>query len=41
MIATGTPPGVGRARTPPAFLRPGDAVRVEIDGLGALENAIR
>lgn len=41
VIATGTPPGVGRARTPPAFLRPGDAVRVEIDGLGALENAIR
>jgi 2-keto-4-pentenoate hydratase/2-oxohepta-3-ene-1,7-dioic acid hydratase in catechol pathway len=41
VIATGTPPGVGRARTPPAFLVPGDVVRVEIDGLGALENPIR
>jgi 2-keto-4-pentenoate hydratase/2-oxohepta-3-ene-1,7-dioic acid hydratase in catechol pathway len=41
VIATGTPPGVGRARTSPAFLVPGDVVRVEIDGLGALENAIR
>lgn len=41
VIATGTPPGVGRARTPPQFLQPGDVVRVEIDGLGALENPIR
>jgi 2-keto-4-pentenoate hydratase/2-oxohepta-3-ene-1,7-dioic acid hydratase in catechol pathway len=41
VIATGTPPGVGRARTPPAFLQPGDVVRVEIDGLGVLENPIR
>lgn len=41
VIATGTPPGVGAARTPPAFLEPGDVVRVEIDGLGALENAVR
>ena len=41
VIATGTPPGVGKARTPPAFLQPGDVVRIEIDGLGALENGIR
>ncbi len=41
VIATGTPPGVGRARTPPVFLQPGDRVRVEIDGLGAIENGIR
>ncbi len=40
VIATGTPPGVGRARTPPVFLVPGDVVRVEIDGLGALENPV-
>lgn len=41
VISTGTPAGVGVARRPPAFLAPGDRVRVEIDGLGALENAIR
>lgn len=41
VIATGTPPGVGAGRTPPAFLGPGDLVRVEVEGLGALENAIR
>ncbi len=35
-IATGTPPGVGMAMTPPRFLGPGDIVTVEIDGLGAL-----
>ena len=41
VIATGTPPGVGNGRTPPVFLQPGDRVRVEIDGLGAIEHAIR
>ncbi|MGD9695990.1 MAG: fumarylacetoacetate hydrolase family protein [Thermoleophilia bacterium] len=40
VIATGTPPGVGAGRTPPAFLEPGDRVRIEIDGLGALEHAV-
>jgi 2-keto-4-pentenoate hydratase/2-oxohepta-3-ene-1,7-dioic acid hydratase in catechol pathway len=35
-IATGTPPGVGMAKTPPRFLRPGDVLVVEIEGLGAL-----
>lgn len=40
VITTGTPAGVGVARKPPAFLRPGDRVRVEIAGLGALEHAI-
>jgi 2-keto-4-pentenoate hydratase/2-oxohepta-3-ene-1,7-dioic acid hydratase in catechol pathway len=40
VIMTGTPPGVGFARNPPRFLRPGDTVRVEIDGIGALENPI-
>jgi acylpyruvate hydrolase len=40
VIATGTPSGVGFARKPPVFLEPDDVVRVEIDGLGALENRI-
>ena len=40
VIATGTPSGVGFARTPPRWLRPGDVVRVEIDGIGALENPV-
>jgi 2,4-didehydro-3-deoxy-L-rhamnonate hydrolase len=34
VIITGTPPGVGMARTPPEFLRPGDVVELGIDGLG-------
>lgn len=41
VITTGTPAGVGVARDPRAFLRPGDRVRVEIDGLGALDNPVR
>jgi 2-keto-4-pentenoate hydratase/2-oxohepta-3-ene-1,7-dioic acid hydratase in catechol pathway len=40
LIFTGTPPGVGMARTPPVFLRPGDVVEVEIDGLGTLRNPV-
>ena len=40
VIATGTPSGVGAARKPPRFLRPGETVRVEIEGLGVLENPI-
>ena len=39
VITTGTPAGVGVARG--AFLAPGDRVRVEIEGLGALENTVR
>jgi 2-keto-4-pentenoate hydratase/2-oxohepta-3-ene-1,7-dioic acid hydratase in catechol pathway len=38
VIATGTPNGVGGARTPPRWLRAGETVRVEIPGLGALAN---
>ncbi|HZZ89045.1 MAG TPA: fumarylacetoacetate hydrolase family protein [Caulobacteraceae bacterium] len=38
LIFTGTPGGVGAAMRPPKFLKPGDRVRVEIDGLGALDN---
>lgn len=35
---TGTPAGVGAARTPPRFLRAGDVVETEIDGLGSMRN---
>jgi len=38
VIATGTPAGVGMGMNPPRYLRAGDVVRVEIDGLGAIEN---
>ena len=40
IIATGTPSGVGVFRTPPVFLEPGDRVRCEIEGIGAVENPI-
>ncbi|MBP7689062.1 MAG: fumarylacetoacetate hydrolase family protein [Thermoflexales bacterium] len=40
IIATGTPSGVGFARKPPEFLRPGDVVEVEIEGIGILRNRI-
>ena len=40
IIATGTPSGVGVAREPQVFLQVGDVVRIEIDGLGHLENRI-
>ncbi len=38
IIATGTPAGVGIGFDPPKYLKAGDVVRVEIDGIGALEN---
>jgi 2-keto-4-pentenoate hydratase/2-oxohepta-3-ene-1,7-dioic acid hydratase in catechol pathway len=37
IISTGTPSGVGFARVPPVFLKPGDKVEGEIDGIGTLE----
>lgn len=40
VIATGTPAGVGVFRDPPVFLEPGDRVRVEVDGIGSLENPV-
>lgn len=40
-IFTGTPPGVGAARKPPVWLKPGDEVEVEIDGLGVLRNTVQ
>jgi 2-keto-4-pentenoate hydratase/2-oxohepta-3-ene-1,7-dioic acid hydratase in catechol pathway len=38
LIATGTPSGVGMGMTPPTWLKAGDSVRIEIDGLGQIEN---
>ena len=40
LIFTGTPPGVGMARKPPVWLKAGDVVEVEIDGLGTLRNPV-
>lgn len=38
VIATGTPAGVGMGLTPPSWLKTGDVVRIEIDGIGTLSN---
>jgi 2-keto-4-pentenoate hydratase/2-oxohepta-3-ene-1,7-dioic acid hydratase in catechol pathway len=40
VILTGTPHGVGMARKPPRWLKPGDTVRVEIEKIGALTNPV-
>ncbi|MEZ5344928.1 MAG: fumarylacetoacetate hydrolase family protein [Pyrinomonadaceae bacterium] len=40
LIATGTPPGVGFARKPPVYLKKGDIVEVEVEGLGTLSNPV-
>lgn len=40
LLATGTPEGVGAGMAPPRFLQPGDVVRCEIDGIGAIENKV-
>jgi 2-keto-4-pentenoate hydratase/2-oxohepta-3-ene-1,7-dioic acid hydratase in catechol pathway len=41
VISTGTPEGVGFARKPPLWMKPGDVVEVEIDGgIGVLRNPI-
>jgi 2-keto-4-pentenoate hydratase/2-oxohepta-3-ene-1,7-dioic acid hydratase in catechol pathway len=40
VIATGTPPGVGFARKPPVFLKPGDEMEVLIEGIGGLGNPV-
>lgn len=38
IIATGTPAGVGQSRTPPLFLKPGDNIEVDIQGVGTIRN---
>jgi 2-keto-4-pentenoate hydratase/2-oxohepta-3-ene-1,7-dioic acid hydratase in catechol pathway len=40
LIATGTPPGVGHARTPPEFMKVGDILETEVESLGSLRNTI-
>jgi 2-keto-4-pentenoate hydratase/2-oxohepta-3-ene-1,7-dioic acid hydratase in catechol pathway len=40
LILTGTPPGVGFVRKPPVYLRPGDKIEVEIEGIGVLANLV-
>ena len=40
LIASGTPDGVGFARTPPEFLHPGDVMETEVEGIGKLRNRI-
>lgn len=40
VILTGTPSGVGAARNPPRFLRPGDIIEITIDALGTLRNRV-
>jgi 2-keto-4-pentenoate hydratase/2-oxohepta-3-ene-1,7-dioic acid hydratase in catechol pathway len=40
LIATGTAEGIGAARTPPEFLRPGDVMESEIEGIGILRNRL-
>ena len=40
VIATGTPAGVGFARNPPVFLKPGDEMEVMIEGIGGLNNPV-
>lgn len=40
LIFTGTPSGVGMARTPPVFLQPGDVTEVQIEGVGTLRNSV-
>ena len=40
LILTGTPAGVGQSMDPPQFLAPGDVVRLEVEGLGAIEHTI-
>jgi 2-keto-4-pentenoate hydratase/2-oxohepta-3-ene-1,7-dioic acid hydratase in catechol pathway len=40
LVFTGTPPGVGFARTPPVYLQAGDVIEVEIERLGLLRNRV-
>ena len=40
LLATGTPSGGGYARMPPVWMKPGDMVEVEIEGIGLLSNPV-
>ena len=41
VVITGTPAGVGYAKIPAVFMKPGDICEVEIEGIGILRNPIR
>ncbi|MEM9682606.1 MAG: fumarylacetoacetate hydrolase family protein [Pseudomonadota bacterium] len=41
VIVTGTPSGVGYARTPPVFMKDGDVCEIEVDGVGVLRNPVK
>jgi 2-keto-4-pentenoate hydratase/2-oxohepta-3-ene-1,7-dioic acid hydratase in catechol pathway len=41
VIVTGTPSGVGLARNPPLWMKEGDMVEVEIEGIGVLSNPVQ
>jgi 2-keto-4-pentenoate hydratase/2-oxohepta-3-ene-1,7-dioic acid hydratase in catechol pathway len=41
VIMTGTPAGVGFSRKPPVFLKHGDLIEVEIEGIGTLRNPVK
>jgi 2-keto-4-pentenoate hydratase/2-oxohepta-3-ene-1,7-dioic acid hydratase in catechol pathway len=40
LLAMGTPPGVAHARTPPRWLRPGEVIEIEIEGIGCCANPV-
>jgi 2-keto-4-pentenoate hydratase/2-oxohepta-3-ene-1,7-dioic acid hydratase in catechol pathway len=40
ILSTGTPPGIGHARKPPEYLKAGDVLESEIEGIGVLRNPI-
>jgi 2-keto-4-pentenoate hydratase/2-oxohepta-3-ene-1,7-dioic acid hydratase in catechol pathway len=40
VLVTGTPPGVGHARKPPLWMKPGDMIEVEISGIGVLRHTV-
>jgi 2-keto-4-pentenoate hydratase/2-oxohepta-3-ene-1,7-dioic acid hydratase in catechol pathway len=40
LLLTGTPAGVGFARKPPVYLKPGDVFEVEVEGIGTLKNPV-
>ena len=40
VVITGTPAGVGYARKPPVFMKQGDTIEIEIDGIGVLSNPV-
>ena len=41
VISTGSPSGVGFARKPPVFMKPGDTVAITVEGVGTLENPVK